>query len=69
MVTFLCTPAQDIFTVLQGPDQWIRYLSTHDNSYLRYFKGHESTVTSLCMSPRSDTFLSAAQVKPILDGL
>lgn len=60
-VRFTHSPDAVIHTSTRGPDQWIRYLSTHDNSYLRYFKGHESTVTSLCMSPRSDTFLSAAQ--------
>ncbi|GAA5876251.1 hypothetical protein JCM3774_002337 [Rhodotorula dairenensis] len=38
----------------------IRYLSLHDNSYLRYFKGHKKKVVSLAMSPQDDTFLSAA---------
>ncbi|GAA5954082.1 hypothetical protein JCM8115_003306 [Rhodotorula mucilaginosa] len=39
----------------------IRYLSLHDNSYLRYFKGHKKKVVSLAMSPQDDTFLSAAR--------
>lgn len=38
----------------------IRYLSLHDNKYLRYFCGHEKRVTTLCMSPADDTFLSAS---------
>ena len=38
----------------------IRYLSTHDNQYIRYFKGHEATVTSLSLSPASDSFLSCS---------
>ncbi|GAA5983746.1 hypothetical protein JCM11641_001742 [Rhodosporidiobolus odoratus] len=38
----------------------IRYLSLHDNNYLRYFKGHQKQVVSLAMSPQNDTFLSGA---------
>lgn len=38
----------------------IRYLSTHDNSFLRYFKGHTSSVTCLTMNPGSDTFISCS---------
>lgn len=36
----------------------IRYLATHDNSFIRYFEGHEGTVTSLAMHPGSDNFIS-----------
>lgn len=36
----------------------IRYLSLHDNKYIRYFAGHEKRVTTLSMSPSDDTFLS-----------
>lgn len=41
-------------------DDGIRYLSTHDNSYIRYFRGHTKRVTSLNLSPANDTFLSAS---------
>ncbi|KAI5481293.1 WD repeat protein 82 [Pseudohyphozyma bogoriensis] len=41
-------------------DDGIRYLSLHDNNYLRYFKGHKKKVVSLEMSPQDDTFLSGA---------
>jgi len=41
-------------------DDTLRYLSLHDNHYLRYFKGHRDRVTSLAMSPLDDTFLSAS---------
>lgn len=41
-------------------DDGIRYLSTHDNSYIRYFKGHTKRVTALTMCPSNDTFLSAS---------
>jgi COMPASS component SWD2 len=39
----------------------IRYLSSHDNSYIRYFRGHTDTVTSIAMSPSNDEFLSCSQ--------
>jgi hypothetical protein len=48
----------------QGADHSLRYLSLHDNRFLRYFQGHTARVTSLCMSPRDDTFISAAQARP-----
>lgn len=41
-------------------DDSIRYLSTHDNAFLRYFKGHTAAVTSLAVCPASDTFLSCS---------
>jgi COMPASS component SWD2 len=39
----------------------IRYLSTHDNSYLRYFEGHENNVTCLSLHPGQDHFLSCSE--------
>lgn len=39
----------------------IRYLSTHDNSYLRYFEGHEKTVTCLALHPGQDNFISCSE--------
>ncbi|TGZ57037.1 hypothetical protein CRM22_010032 [Opisthorchis felineus] len=41
-------------------DDTIRYLSLHDNKYIRYFQSHTKKVVSLCMSPIDDTFLSGA---------
>jgi len=38
----------------------IRYLSAHDNTYIRYFRGHTAPVTALALSPSSDTFISAS---------
>jgi len=38
----------------------IRYLSLHDNKYLRYFVGHEKRVVTLSMSPADDSFLSGS---------
>lgn len=39
----------------------IRYLSTHDNSYLRYFEGHEKAVTCISLHPGQDNFLSCSE--------
>ncbi|EMC98152.1 hypothetical protein BAUCODRAFT_146720 [Baudoinia panamericana UAMH 10762] len=41
-------------------DDGIRYLSMHDNNFIRYFKGHQGRVTSLCLSPSGDHFLSGS---------
>ncbi|GMM33457.1 WD-repeat containing protein [Saccharomycopsis crataegensis] len=38
----------------------IRYLSLHDNTYVRYFKGHKALVNSLEVSPTSDMFISTS---------
>jgi len=37
----------------------LRYLSLHDNHYVRYFKGHKKQVISLEISPTDEQFLSA----------
>ncbi|EPZ36526.1 WD40 repeat-like protein [Rozella allomycis CSF55] len=42
-------------------DDTIRYLSLHDNSYLMYFKGHQSRVTGIAMSPVEDLFISSSK--------
>merc|ERR1712168_862901 len=46
-------------------DDTIRYLSLHDNKYIRYFPGHTKKVTTLCMSPVDDTFLSGSLDKTL----
>lgn len=38
----------------------IRYLSTHDNTFIRYFQGHEKAVTCLAMHPGADQFISCS---------
>lgn len=48
-----------IYTSTKGEDA-IRYMSLHDNKYLRYFKGHTNKVVSLEISPEDDTFISAS---------
>jgi len=39
----------------------IRYLATHDNSFIRYFEGHEGPVTSISVHPGSDNFVSCSR--------
>lgn len=46
-------------------DETLRYLSLHDNRYLRYFRGHRGRVTSLAMSPLDDSFISASMDKTV----
>eukprot|EP00300_Choanocystis_sp_HF-7_P037387 c534_g1_i1.p1 GENE.c534_g1_i1~~c534_g1_i1.p1 ORF type:complete len:311 (-),score=44.89 c534_g1_i1:67-999(-) len=41
-------------------DQTLRYLSLHDNKYLRYFRGHRAQVVSIAVHPQEDMFLSAS---------
>lgn len=48
-----------IYSSTKG-DNIIRYLSLHDNAFLRYFSGHKSRVTQLEMSPINDIFISGA---------
>ncbi|CAO2836474.1 unnamed protein product [Amaranthus hypochondriacus] len=38
----------------------LRYLSMYDNRCLRYFKGHQQRIVSLCMSPINDSFMSGS---------
>lgn len=47
---------------LQGTEHLLRYLSLHDNQYVRYFRGHTARVTGITMSPKNDLFMSAAEV-------
>ena len=41
-------------------DYVIRYMSLHDNRYLRSFRGHTDKVVALEMSPKEDFFASAS---------
>ncbi|KAJ4355405.1 uncharacterized protein N0V89_003421 [Didymosphaeria variabile] len=53
--------AQNIIYASTKVDDTIRFFSTHDNSFTRYFKGHTDTVTSIALCPSSDTFISCAK--------
>ncbi|KAI9840421.1 MAG: member of Set1p complex, histone methyl transferase [Sclerophora amabilis] len=52
--------SQSVIYASTKVDDTIRYLSTHDNQFIRYFPGHSRPVTSLSISPGSDTFLSCS---------
>ncbi|KAK6363236.1 member of Set1p complex, histone methyl transferase [Orbilia blumenaviensis] len=41
-------------------DDTIRYLSLHDNSFIRYFRGHKQPVNNLEVSPLNDLFISSS---------
>ncbi|ODQ54409.1 WD repeat-containing protein [Saitoella complicata NRRL Y-17804] len=43
----------------KGNDHTVRYMSLHDNSYIRYFRGHDARVTSLQLCPSDDHIISA----------
>jgi hypothetical protein len=43
-------------------DHALRYHDLRRNEYLRYFRGHSAAINSLCMSPKTDMLMSAAQV-------
>lgn len=42
------------------PDS-LRYLSLHDNSYIRYFRGHKDKVNCLELSPVDEQFISCSR--------
>lgn len=42
-----------------------RYHDLYANKYLRYFEGHAGRVTALCLSPKTDQVLSAAEDKQV----
>ncbi|CAB3367522.1 Hypothetical predicted protein [Cloeon dipterum] len=46
-------------------DDTIRYLSLHDNKYIRYFPGHTKKVVTLSMAPTDDLFLSGSMDKSL----
>ncbi|KAI9683948.1 MAG: member of Set1p complex, histone methyl transferase [Trizodia sp. TS-e1964] len=52
--------SQSVIYASTKVDDTIRYLSTHDNQFIRYFRGHTGPVTCLAVSPGSDTFISCS---------
>ena len=44
-----------------APGTGVRYLSLHDNRYLRAFEGHAAPVCGLAPSPASDAFFSLGE--------
>jgi COMPASS component SWD2 len=46
--------------VASPADHAVRYMSLHDNRYLRSFRAHSAPITALEMSPKEDFFTTAA---------
>ncbi|KAM7267975.1 hypothetical protein ACFE04_010141 [Oxalis oulophora] len=44
----------------EGGRESLRYLSMYDNRCIRFFKGHDQRIVSLCMSPVNDSFMSGS---------
>jgi COMPASS component SWD2 len=59
LAKFTHTSTNVIYASTKGDDT-IRYLSLHDNTYIRYFRGHNRIVNSLEVSPVDDQFISAS---------
>lgn len=59
LAKFTHTATNVLYASTKGDDT-IRYLSLHDNTYIRYFRGHRRPVRSLEVSPVDDQFISAA---------
>lgn len=63
-VIILGHPMQAQSTLDPKAKHSIRYLSLHDNRYLKFFPGHTKPVTALSMSAKSDHFISTGMVRP-----
>lgn len=52
--------------VLQGDDHAVRLLEVASQGgnfrFIEYYRGHTARVTKVVMSPKNDTFITAAQV-------
>lgn len=60
LIRFTHTNTSIICVSKNSWDESLRYLSLHDNRYLRYFKGHRNKVVSLSMAPKDDMFISGS---------
>lgn len=49
----------------EGREHSLRYMSIHDNKFLRYFCGHTAKVVSLSLSPVDDTLISGSLDKSV----
>ncbi|BDA44001.1 WD repeat-containing protein 82 [Coccomyxa sp. Obi] len=64
-ICFTHDPQSVIYASTKGTEHKIRYQTMHDNKYIRYFSGHSERVTGLCLSPKTDMFLSAAMDRQV----
>jgi len=49
----------------EGRDHALRYMSIHDNKFLKYLSGHTAKVVSLSLSPVDDTVISSSLDKTV----
>jgi len=49
----------------ESKDNSLRYMSIHDNKFLKYFTGHTAKVVSLSLSPVDDTIISSSLDKTV----
>lgn len=61
LAKFTHTQTCILYASTKGIDHAIRYLTTHDNTFVRYFKGHEAPVTCLTIHPGADNFVSCSK--------
>ncbi|TPX37884.1 hypothetical protein SeMB42_g06817 [Synchytrium endobioticum] len=59
LARFTHTPNTVLYASTKEDDA-IRYVSLHDNQFIRYFKGHKARVTSLDVCPVDDRFISSS---------
>eukprot|EP00887_Chlorella_sp_A99_P001630 scaffold8.g1630.t1 len=52
-----------VYSSNKGADYALRYHDLYANRYHRYFRGHTGRVTTLCVHPKQDLMLSAAEDK------
>lgn len=60
-VNFTHHPSAIVFASNKGNDHALRYLSVHDNKFIRYLNGHTGRVTSVSVCPKSDLVMSTSQ--------
>lgn len=60
LARFTHDPLSVLVASRKARDGTVRYLSLHDNRYLRNFEGHTDSTVALEMSPKEDFFASAS---------
>ncbi|CAG8555403.1 3732_t:CDS:2 [Cetraspora pellucida] len=59
LTRFMHSSSDIVYASTKGNDT-LRYLSLRDNQFIRYFRGHQSRVVALEMSPVDDQFLTGS---------
>ncbi|KDD74284.1 hypothetical protein H632_c1432p0, partial [Helicosporidium sp. ATCC 50920] len=64
-ICFTHDPSSVVYSSTKGSDYAVRYHDLHANRYVRYFCAHSGKVSSVCLSPQNDTFLTAAEDRQV----